>query len=134
MSEHPTYAPDSAAMPDDNILDPGALEGLREMSAGDGGAFFRELVEIFLQDTPARIAEIEAGLATGDSKALARAAHSIKGSSGNFGAARLSDAARQIEQLGRQEQFAQVPAEMLRLRSEYDRVEAALKLELSRLK
>lgn len=38
-----------------------------------------ELVELFLEDLPERLQEIEAALAAGDAEALSRAAHTLKG-------------------------------------------------------
>ena len=48
----------------------------------DDEAMLRELAEVFLEDHPARLAEIRAALAEGDASRLTRAAHTLKGSVG----------------------------------------------------
>ena len=105
-----------------DILDFAAIEGLRSLSTDAG--FLRELIEIFLQDTPERLKELDAALASGDSATATRAAHSIKGSSSNFGALRLSQLAHQIEMLGKGENLAAV--NVTELKAEYVRVAEAL--------
>lgn len=107
------------------VLDPAAIEALRALNPGDD-SFFRDLVQIFLDDSPQRIAEIEQALARGDARQLTLAAHSLKGSSSNFGADRLRSLSEQLEQLGRQGSLGGVPAHLLALKDEFARVRAAL--------
>ncbi len=113
-------------MPDDQILDMQAIEGLRALSPGDGGVFVRELIEIYLQDTPKRLIELEQALASQDAPAFARAAHTIKGSSSNFGAGRLSKLALEIELQGKSGKLPASNESCVRLKAEYDLVAAAL--------
>ncbi|MBI2516449.1 MAG: Hpt domain-containing protein [Opitutae bacterium] len=108
------------------LLDPNAIEALRAVSPDDGGAFFCELVDIFLQDTPKRIAEIELSLATKNATDLTRAAHSIKGSASNFGALALCDIARRMEQAGKDQTYPTVQTLLPALQTEFTRVKAAL--------
>lgn len=108
------------------VYDPAALEALREVSPDDGGAFLRELVEIFLHDTPVRLAEIAAALSAGDAPALTRAAHSIKGSAGNFGAEQLAAVSRAIEQHAKSGDLAAIPALQPEIHAAFERVRVAL--------
>ncbi|MGE4242157.1 response regulator [Ramlibacter sp.] len=57
----------------------------------------REVIGLFLADTPARLDGVEAAIAAGDAAALASAAHAIKGSAGNIGATALHLAAGELE-------------------------------------
>lgn len=113
-------------MSNEPVLDPNAIEALRAVSPDDGGEFFRELVDIFLQDTPRRIAEIESTLAAKNAPDLTRAAHSIKGSSSNFGAVALHDVARSMEQAGKEQDYPTVQALLPAMQAEFSRVKAAL--------
>jgi HPt (histidine-containing phosphotransfer) domain-containing protein len=106
-------------------IDPQAIEDLRAMNPGDD-SFLRELIQIYLEDSPARIAEIEQSLAQGDAIRLTRAAHSLKGSSSNFGASQLRALSERIEQIGRSGVLSDVPARLPELKTEFDRVKAAL--------
>ena len=75
-------------VPDLSPIDPDAIANLRELNPGDNGEFLREIIGIYIEDTPKRIADLKACLASGDTSAFTRAAHTIKGSSANVGARR----------------------------------------------
>jgi HPt (histidine-containing phosphotransfer) domain-containing protein len=77
-------------------INPATISNLRALGGKDPG-FLREIITIFLSDMPARIAELEAGLAAGETEKFVRAAHSIKGSAANLGATRLQGAAEHLE-------------------------------------
>lgn len=106
-------------------LDPAALAALRELNPGDD-SFFQDLIQIFLDDSPQRIAEIEQSLVKRDVRQLTLAAHSLKGSSSNFGAERLRALSEQLELLGRQGPLGDAPGQLLALKNEFARVRAAL--------
>jgi HPt (histidine-containing phosphotransfer) domain-containing protein len=80
----------------------------------------RELAALFLEDMPTLIREMENAIASGDSGALARAAHTLKGSVANFGAEPVYDAALAIEQAAKS-QTLDDPMRMV------SRLEAALR-------
>jgi len=65
----------------------------------------KEVADIFLEDTPRLLADLRNAIIRGDARALERTAHSLKGSVGNFGARRASEAAGALEQMGRQGDF-----------------------------
>src|SRR3954468_18655650 len=83
------------------LLDEAAIAGLRDPDLGGDPEFLVEVVEAFLADTPPRIETLHTSLASGDGEALGRAAHSLKGSSGNFGAARMQTLCADVERLAR---------------------------------
>ncbi len=84
-------------MSDDLPIDPEAIENLRSLTPDDPNGFLREIIGIFLEDTPARIAELRATLASGDQVGFTRAAHSIKGSAANLGANQLRTLSSELE-------------------------------------
>jgi HPt (histidine-containing phosphotransfer) domain-containing protein len=108
------------------VLDPEAIENLRAINPDDGGEFLRELIDIFLADTPKHLADLEAAIAVGQAENLTRAAHSIKGSSGNFGATGLATLARDMESLGKAADFSGAGQAMPALRAEFLRLHPAL--------
>jgi histidine phosphotransfer protein HptB len=112
----------SASVP---LLDPAAIAALRDLNPGDD-SFLRDLIQIFLEDSPARIAEIEQALAEGDARLLTRAAHSLKGSSANFGAHHLQAVSEKIELLGRQGTLGEVPPFLEAMKNEFAAVRTAL--------
>jgi HPt (histidine-containing phosphotransfer) domain-containing protein len=62
---------------------------------------FRELVALFMSDTPSLLKEARKALASGDADTLQRTAHTIKGSVSNFGGGPAVEAAWLLEQIGR---------------------------------
>ncbi len=107
-------------------LHPEAIEALRAVSPDDGGRFLTELIDIFLQDTPLRLKELADALAAGDAAVATRAAHSIKGSAGNFGAGVLSRVALECEVAAKAGQLAAVAAKTPSLEQAFADVRAAL--------
>ncbi len=89
-------------MSDLPVIDPEAINNLRELSPDDD-AFIIEIIDIFLEDTPKRIAELDSSLASQDVEVFGRAAHSIKGSSANLGAMNLRGVAEKLEHHARNE-------------------------------
>ena len=69
-----------------------------------------ELLQIFLEDYPRLLDEIGSAIDRGDGKQLERAAHSLKGSVGNFGARITMEKSLQLENMGRTGQLEQAPA------------------------
>jgi HPt (histidine-containing phosphotransfer) domain-containing protein len=113
-------------MPDNPALEPSAIANLRALSPDDPD-FLRELIDIYLEDTPLRLGEIETALTKSDGPMLVRAAHTIKGSSGNFGAAQFARLALDIEAHGKAGNFAAAAAVVPGLTAEFARVRAALR-------
>ena len=107
------------------VIDPQAIEDLRALNPEDP-AFLRELIDLFVLDVPARITEIEQALARKDAVLLCRAAHTIKGSCSNFGAASLREISQVMEQQGKNSDFTTATVSLETLRAEFTRVTEAL--------
>lgn len=75
-------------------IDPARMEDLSR-SLGEG---LRDVIGAFLEDTPQMISEMRRCLAAGDVENLSRLAHSLKSSSGIFGADRLAAVCRALEE------------------------------------
>ncbi|MDX2187373.1 MAG: Hpt domain-containing protein [Opitutaceae bacterium] len=87
----------------DILIDPEAIENLRALNPDDADGFLRDLISIFLEDTPIRLDELRTSLSSGDAQKFTRAAHSIKGSSSNMGATRLRNLAEKLEHSSKKE-------------------------------
>ncbi|MEW6672770.1 MAG: response regulator [Thermodesulfobacteriota bacterium] len=79
---------------------------------------FGEIAKLFIDSLPGYLAEIKNGIQKGDGRAVERAAHSLKGSVGNFGARRSYEAALKLEKLGEQANFNEIPAAVTLLEEE----------------
>ncbi len=96
------------------------------------GGEFGDLVRVYLEDAPQRIAAIESAAASGDAAAQVAPAHTLKSSSANIGATSLSELARGIEHAARAG-VPTGPAELAAgIRPEYERVAAELSKLLDR--
>jgi len=72
-------------------------------SVGGDEQLLRELIEVFLDETPSLIEEIRDGLAERDLPKVARRAHSLKNSLGYFASDAAYTSARQLEEHARQD-------------------------------
>ncbi len=66
----------------------------------------KEIASLFFEDTPRLISDVRNAITRSDGKALEHAAHTLKGSVGNFGAHAAFDAAYSLEKMGRNDDFA----------------------------
>lgn len=83
-------------MPMDSSGHNRASGALRSEFAGDPE--MREILELFVQEMPARITELEASWANGELDKVGRLAHQLKGAGGGYGFPVISDAAAALEQ------------------------------------
>jgi PAS domain S-box-containing protein len=70
------------SLPSSGVLDTSSIAGLREL----GPSEFGKLVHLFLSDGALRVAALHAAGAEADGVAMAKIAHSLKGSAATFGA------------------------------------------------
>jgi HPt (histidine-containing phosphotransfer) domain-containing protein len=110
-----------------SVLDQEAIANLRALSPDDGDVFLKEILGIFLEDTPARIAELHASKSRGDGVSFTRAAHSIKGSSSNVGALELRASAERLEAHSKQQGLDGTDPLVLELTGAFTRVEIELR-------
>lgn len=108
------------------ILNPEAIAALRSLSPEGDASFLRELIDIFLADTPKQLGSLEAALAARNQEGVIRAAHTIKGSSGNFGAMQFAQVAQKIESFGKANDLAGAASLLGELKGEYARVAGEL--------
>ncbi len=94
------------------------LEGDRELLS--------EIVQEFLRDCPKLVARIRDAIAAADGDALARAAHSLKGSAANFAAKSVFQAALELERIGGERDLARAEGAYSILEEELRRLERAL--------
>ena len=108
------------------ILDQEAIDNLRMLDPDGGDTFLREIIGIFIEDTPLRIAEIDKSLAAGDAPTFIRAAHTIKGASANVGASALRAVAEQLESRAKKDGLVDVTALVTELKTAFASAQVAL--------
>jgi HPt (histidine-containing phosphotransfer) domain-containing protein len=92
----------------DAVIDMRIIDGLRELGGEDEPGLLVEIVALYLADAPKRLQEIDHALASGDLRALERAAHTLKSSSLNVGATGMAMLCRQMEELARRSEVSGV--------------------------
>lgn len=73
------------------------LDEMRRMEAEGMPGLAARLVRVYLENSQRLLGELQAAMTSADADAVRRAAHSIKSTSANIGANRLSQLARTLE-------------------------------------
>ncbi len=77
------------------------LDQFRELDPVGGLGLIKEIMTVYLDSSLGLLRQVEQGLIAGDADALRRAAHSLKSSSANVGAEKLSKLFLELEVMGR---------------------------------
>ncbi len=104
------------------VVEVAVIAPLYDPDLGGDAAFLAEVVEAFREDSPPRLVALREANEQQDADRLVRAAHSLKGSSGNFGASRLQTLCLEIEQRGRDGKLGGLSPLIDRVAVEYERL------------
>ena len=121
-------------MDEPQVLDQQVLNRLRMMQRPGAPSILQKVIDIYLQNSPALIDDIRTAVFNKDAVALTRAAHSLKSSSANLGASRLSELCKSLEQMGRAQALKGSDEILVQMLDDSDQVMAALKAELNKLR
>jgi PAS domain S-box-containing protein len=114
--------PANAHVPEETEGD-GVIDRTALLAGVEGNLrLLRELVRLFLADYPQRLAEINEATRQGDAGALRIAAHTLKGSIGNFAAKKAFEAAQRLETMGSERNLANAAEARMCLESELARL------------
>ena len=108
-------------------LDPAVLENLRQLTPPGEPDVLGQVLQLFLDEMPKRIDSLASAWQRGDGPSLARAAHSLKGSSGNIGARQMFELCRQIDERAKAGDFNAARHLLDALGEERGRVEAEIR-------
>ncbi len=107
-----------------NLEELSRLGGAKDSDAGK--SFVQEVIELFVHLAPQLYQTARDSFVAADPQSIARAAHKLKSQGAYFGAARLVQVCRQLEQQGYAGQLARCERLLDDLEDELDRVIAAL--------
>jgi two-component system, sensor histidine kinase and response regulator len=93
---------------------------------GNDEELLRDLCHIFLEESPKLVQKIQEAIASGDADAVMRAAHSLKGEASYLGAAATTQAARQLEEMGRDQDLSRAKATFTTLEQAVSRLQIDL--------
>lgn len=108
------------------VLDQAVLESLRQLTPPGAPDVLTEVLQMFLQEVPFRVARLRNAWASGDIEEMYRAAHSLKGSAGNIGAERLLGVATRLDAIGRAGDLTNSAPLVDALEIEFGKVEAEI--------
>ena len=98
------------------------LETVRELLED----LFPETISMFLQDTSARLEELQKAIVQQDLHTVSQIAHILKGSSGNLGAMRFSALCQQVMSLSEAGLLADVTRQAVEMTTEFVRMRVTL--------
>lgn len=104
-------------------LNENAIEKLRKIG---GEKFVDEMLALFLEHVPVKVAAAVAAASAGDFAMVEAAVHSVKSSSGNIGAERVFDIANRIEMLEVPEVEKSLPPLIIELEGAFSRLRGIL--------
>ncbi len=87
---------------------------------------FRELTEIFLNDSVSLLEKIDSALSSGDATMVGKTAHTLKGAVSNFSATRAFEAALNLEKIGKTGDLSKAPEAFEKLKIEVENLKAAM--------
>jgi HPt (histidine-containing phosphotransfer) domain-containing protein len=93
---------------------------------GGDAELLREVAGLFLRDCPGRLSDVRDAVGRRDGTALARAAHSLKGSVANFAADLAVAAAQRLQLIGRTGDWAEVDQALADLETEIENLTRTL--------
>ncbi len=111
----------------DAPLDTGTLQALRLVPGPDGKPLLDHVIRLALESLPVSVEKLRLSAASEDWDTVRRTAHTVKGTSGSFGAKVLSERAKALEWAAQEAGVPQVATCMEAVVAEVARVTEALR-------
>lgn len=92
----------------DKVLDMQMVEELLSLSDDGDPELLLDLITMFLDDGPSKVQAVVEGLQARDFEKMERAAHSLKGCSGNLGAHLLQDVCEKLQLAARDQRYEEL--------------------------
>lgn len=110
------------------------IDELLELSEDGDPELLIDLIQMFLDDAPVKLQAILRGVESGDWEQVERAAHSLKGSSGNLGATQVQNACDTIQNACRAGRTTDAVQTVQGLPEHFEAAETALRELISKLR
>lgn len=108
------------------VLDPGVIRELRSMAGADADEMLQELLQVYVEDAPERLAAIQAAVDRQDAKALQHAAHALRSVSVTIGAMQLGKLCETLEADAKEGDLHRAGMLATQITSEFFRINHAL--------
>lgn len=117
----------------DEVLDPKALNNIRSLQGEGTEDILTQIIKLFLDDTPDQITRLNQALESKDAGTVRNIAHSLKSSSANLGAMKLSELLKKLEENGRNNALDDSYEILHEIKQTFHQAAAALKNEMNRV-
>ncbi|MEM7042556.1 MAG: response regulator, partial [Pseudomonadota bacterium] len=129
----PTPAEASVDADTSGVIDPAALDRIREMAGSKGDGLLTKVIGRYLEKTPELMADLTAAAQRSDYDQVRQIAHSLKSSSANLGAVSLSEQCKEVETACRAGEVDQVDATVEKIVADYEQVALTLDVQRGRI-
>jgi PAS domain S-box-containing protein len=113
----------------EHVVDPDTIAALRTLRRADRPDPVAELIDLFVRDTPARIAEMRSAVTQYDCTRLAAAAHNLKGCASSIGAHKMATLCGELEEHAEAKAIQVATRLVKKMEGEFEHVRTALELE-----
>lgn len=93
--------------------------------------FLTALLQVFIDDLPAKLSNLDAAIQADDAKSVSRHAHSLKGACATIGAQQLHHGAFELETAARHEDFSTIHSTFPKVKDQADQLASRIQIELS---
>jgi HPt (histidine-containing phosphotransfer) domain-containing protein len=111
-------------------IDESVMQEIKDFMGEEGESTIRELIAIYLANTPPMIARIKKDLLENDLESLKAHVHSLKGSSASVGIVGISKTCKMIEELIKIGKIDEISKQFEQIESIYAQVEMDLRERL----
>jgi signal transduction histidine kinase/CheY-like chemotaxis protein len=118
-------SPKSESPVDSNVLD-----GLSSLQKPGAPNIVKKVIDLYLESSRVLKDRLRDAVESANAALLREVAHALKSSSANVGAIGLADLCKHLEMMGREDNLSDAPIVHGRFEKEYERVVAALELEV----
>lgn len=109
------------------IIDENVIQELMSFDGEKNNGFLKEMISIYLEDTDILIGELFGAINSEDKELFVRSAHTLKSSSANMGAMKLSEIGKELEKMGKNGGLKNASVKMKDAKQEYEKVKVELK-------
>lgn len=109
-----------------DVINMEVVEELLSLTGEGDPELLVDLIQMYLEDAPHKLSEINAGLADRDWDRVERAAHSLKGSAGNLGAIFVQEDCEILQVASRKHELASMTQGVQQLQDHFKAAQTAL--------
>ncbi|AUT04353.1 histidine kinase [Nostoc sp. CENA543] len=121
---------DCSFPPLESVIDLKTIAYLRQIGGNEADNMIAEVIQIYLEDTPATVQQIKDALAAGERDKLKKASHALRSPSVSIGALNLGKLCANIEDVADKQTLEQLSSLVDQLEREYNNVVNALQFLL----